>query len=64
MNRNNFLPHLAIALVLIFVAAFAGQLRKWQKDWKVVTLGGRILRAETAAITICALLEHRFGDLK
>ncbi|HLE63636.1 MAG TPA: 16S rRNA (uracil(1498)-N(3))-methyltransferase [Pyrinomonadaceae bacterium] len=34
---------------------------KW--DWKVVTLGGRILRAETAAITICALLEHRFGDL-
>jgi 16S rRNA (uracil1498-N3)-methyltransferase len=32
-------------------------------DWKVVTLGGRILRAETAAITICALLEHRFGDL-
>ncbi|HLE63638.1 MAG TPA: S8 family serine peptidase, partial [Pyrinomonadaceae bacterium] len=34
MNRNNFLPHLALALVLIFVAAFAGQLRKWQKDWK------------------------------
>jgi thermitase len=34
MNRNNFLPHLALALVLIFIAAFAGQLRKWQKDWK------------------------------
>lgn len=33
-------------------------------DWKIVTLGGRILRAETAAITICALLQHRLGDLK
>ncbi len=34
MNRNNFLPQLALALVLIFVAAFAGQLRKWQTQWK------------------------------
>jgi 16S rRNA (uracil1498-N3)-methyltransferase len=31
--------------------------------WRVVTLGGRTLRAETAAITITALLQHRFGDL-
>ncbi len=30
----------------------------------VVTLGGRILRAETAAIAITAILQHRFGDLK
>lgn len=29
----------------------------------VVTLGGRILRAETAAISITAILQHRFGDL-
>jgi 16S rRNA (uracil1498-N3)-methyltransferase len=29
----------------------------------VVTLGGRILRAETAAIAITAILQHRFGDL-
>ena len=28
----------------------------------VVTLGGRILRAETAAISIAAILQHRFGD--
>ena len=34
MNRNNFLPHVALALVLILVAAFAGQLRRWQKQWK------------------------------
>lgn len=31
MNRNNFLPHVALALVLILVAAFAGQIRKWQR---------------------------------
>jgi 16S rRNA (uracil1498-N3)-methyltransferase len=31
---------------------------------KVVTLGGRILRAETAAIAITGILQHRFGDLK
>jgi 16S rRNA (uracil1498-N3)-methyltransferase len=32
--------------------------------WKIVTLGGRILRAETAAIAVSALLQHRFGDLQ
>ena len=31
---------------------------------EIVTLGGRILRAETAAIAVAALLQHRFGDLK
>ena len=29
----------------------------------IVTLGGRILRAETAAIAITAILQHRFGDI-
>ena len=29
----------------------------------VVTLGGRILRAETAAIALTTILQHRFGDL-
>jgi thermitase len=33
MNRNNFLPHVALALVLILVAAFAGQIRKWNRQW-------------------------------
>ncbi|HVS21941.1 MAG TPA: 16S rRNA (uracil(1498)-N(3))-methyltransferase [Pyrinomonadaceae bacterium] len=32
-------------------------------NWNIVTLGGRTLRAETAAIAIVALLQHRFGDL-
>lgn len=29
----------------------------------IVTLGGRILRAETAAISLTAILQYRFGDL-
>ena len=29
----------------------------------VVTFGGRIMRAETAAIAMTAILQHRFGDL-
>ena len=32
--------------------------------WRIVTLGGRIMRAETAAITVTALMQHRYGDLK
>ena len=35
-----------------------------ESGWRVVTLGGRTLRAETAAITVAALLQHLFGDLK
>ncbi|MEZ5427171.1 MAG: 16S rRNA (uracil(1498)-N(3))-methyltransferase [Pyrinomonadaceae bacterium] len=31
--------------------------------FQVITLGGRILRAETAAISIAALVQHNFGDL-
>jgi 16S rRNA (uracil1498-N3)-methyltransferase len=31
--------------------------------WRIVTLGGRTLRAETAAITVAALLQHLYGDL-
>ena len=33
------------------------------QDFRIVTLGGRILRAETAAITVTALLQYLFGDL-
>lgn len=34
MNRNNFLIHAALAIVLILVAAFAGQLNRWRKQWR------------------------------
>ena len=30
---------------------------------RVITLKGRVLRAETAAIAIAAILQHRYGDL-
>jgi len=31
--------------------------------WRVVTFGGRTLRAETAGIAVVALIQHAFGDL-
>jgi 16S rRNA (uracil1498-N3)-methyltransferase len=31
--------------------------------FEIVTLGGRIMRAETAAIALTAILQHRFGDI-
>jgi 16S rRNA (uracil1498-N3)-methyltransferase len=34
------------------------------REFHIVTLGGRILRAETAAIAVTVLIQHRFGDLK
>ncbi|MDQ3179212.1 MAG: RsmE family RNA methyltransferase, partial [Acidobacteriota bacterium] len=34
-----------------------------ENGFQLITLGGRILRAETAAISIAAVLQHRFGDL-
>lgn len=34
-----------------------------EKGVEIATLGGRILRAETAAVAIAAILQHRFGDL-
>lgn len=34
------------------------------RNFHVVTLGGRILRAETAAIAVAVLMQHLFGDLK
>ena len=33
------------------------------QGWKIITLGGRTLRAETAAIVAAALLQHLAGDL-
>jgi 16S rRNA (uracil1498-N3)-methyltransferase len=34
-----------------------------EAGFRIVTLGGRILRAETAAVAIPAIIQHRFGDL-
>ena len=43
MNRNNIFIHIALALVLILVAAFAGQLSRWRKQLKTKV---RIVPAE------------------
>src|SRR5215207_1107736 len=52
------------------VVALVGPEGGWESEeielgraqgWHVVTLGGRTLRAETAAITVCALLQNLFG---
>jgi 16S rRNA (uracil1498-N3)-methyltransferase len=34
-----------------------------EAGWTLITLGGRTLRAETAAIVVAALLQHLFGDI-
>jgi 16S rRNA (uracil1498-N3)-methyltransferase len=34
-----------------------------ENGWRIVTLGGRVLSAETAAIVVATLLQHRLGDL-
>jgi len=55
------------------ITALVGSEGGWTADeldrakvagWKLITLGGRTLRAETAAIAVATLLQHRFGDLK
>jgi 16S rRNA (uracil1498-N3)-methyltransferase len=54
------------------ITAFVGPEGGWDdseiefaasNDCQIVTLGGRILRAETAVITIVSLLQNHFGDL-
>jgi subtilisin family serine protease len=32
MNRHNFLGHLALAMTLVLLAGFAGQIRRWQHE--------------------------------
>ena len=55
------------------VTALVGPEGGWESEeieaaraagWRVVTLGGRVLRAETAAIAVAALLQHLCGDLR
>jgi 16S rRNA (uracil1498-N3)-methyltransferase len=66
LEMNNTLGHAQ-------VTALVGSEGGWTDDelslarenhWGIVTLGGRTLRAETAAITAAVLLQHLFGDLR
>jgi 16S rRNA (uracil1498-N3)-methyltransferase len=54
------------------VAALTGPEGGWEDSemerareagWQIITLGGRTLRAETAGVVVCALLQHLCGDL-
>ena len=64
MNRNNILIHLALAIVLILIAAFAGQLNRWRKQWPShvphVIPANEKKRASTS--TDVALAENRLGQ--
>jgi 16S rRNA (uracil1498-N3)-methyltransferase len=62
----------AVSFVPPSVVALVGPEGGWDDEeidlarargWSVVTLGGRTLRAETAAVVVCALLQNLFGDL-
>lgn len=46
MNRQNFLGHLALALTLILLAGFAGQLRRWQNEMRTERAASRTVRFE------------------
>jgi len=54
------------------ITAFVGPEGGWddaeleqarQSNVPIATFGGRVLRAETAAIVVATVLQHRFGDL-
>lgn len=62
----------AMPAAITAVTALIGSEGGWTEEelatardsgWQIVTLGGRTLRAETAAITVTALLQHITGDL-
>jgi 16S rRNA (uracil1498-N3)-methyltransferase len=66
-------PHVAGATRPSVVAALVGPEGGWDDEeinlarrhgWTIITLGGRTLRAETAAVVAAALLQHLFGDLR
>ena len=63
MNRNNFFIHLALALVLILVAAFAGQLSRWRKQWKsqIVIVPATDKKKATTAEEIALSETRSFG---
>jgi 16S rRNA (uracil1498-N3)-methyltransferase len=73
LGGDSLVSALGQAKQVTSVSALVGSEGGWDDDeidqargagWKIVTLGGRTLRAETATIVIAALIQNRFGDLK
>ncbi len=56
----------SIAVVVGPEGGFSEAERLWlvERHCRHIKLGARILRAETAAIAICALVQNRWGDLR
>ena len=50
MNRQNLLGHLALALTIILVAAFAGQLRRWERHRKANAIPAGYEESRTAIV--------------
>src|SRR5215213_2888602 len=61
MNRNNIFIHLALALVLILVAAFAGQLSRWRKQWRPHVVPPTEKKKATTAEEIAISETRSFG---
>jgi subtilisin family serine protease len=61
MNRNNIFIHLALALVLILVAAFAGQLSRWRKQWSGPHIVPASDKKQPTTSDEIALTETRFS---
>jgi thermitase len=61
MNRNNIFIHIALALVLVLVAAFAGQLNKWRKSWRPARFVPVEDKKKTMTVEDISLSEHSFG---
>ena len=59
-------PLQAVVILVGSEGGWSDEEIKAAKDngWKIVTLGGRVLRAETGAITATVLVQHLFGDLR
>jgi subtilisin family serine protease len=56
MNRQNFLGHLALALTLIVLAGFAGQIKRWQSEQRVERAASHVVKFEGEYVKERAIL--------
>lgn len=64
MNRQNFIGHLALALTLVLLAAFAGQIRRMQKNWRAAESTTPPAKTETTIPPQEAMpVEHDEGEV-
>lgn len=61
MNRNKFILQVALALVLILIAAIAGQFRRWQQHWRSAT---RIMPSASEPYVVFDQEEVESGEMR